>query len=52
MINQKNITVITKKLELRHHCFDQIYATILMHILLQKEILLLPIQIMQKEMKQ
>ena len=30
----EKITVLTKKLELRHQCLDQIYATILMHILL------------------
>ena len=34
MTNQKNIKVLTKKLELRHQCLDQIHATILMHILL------------------
>ena len=32
--SKKKITVLIKKLELRHQCLDQIYATILMHILL------------------
>ena len=34
MINQKKTIILTKKLELKRQCLDQIYATILMHILL------------------
>ena len=34
MINQKKITMLTKKLELRHQCLDQIYVILVMHILL------------------
>ena len=51
MINQEEITMLTKKLELKHQCLDQIYVIILMPVLLQKELLLLLIQIMQKELK-
>ena len=34
MINQTKITVLTKKLELKHQCQDQIYAILVMHTLL------------------
>ena len=34
MINQKKITVLTKKSELKHQCLDQIYVILVMHILL------------------
>ena len=34
MINQKKITMLTKKLELKHQCLDQIYAILVMHTLL------------------
>ena len=34
MINQKETTMLTKKLELKHQCYDMIYVIILMHILL------------------
>ena len=34
MINQKKITVLTKKLELKHQCLDQIYVILVMRILL------------------
>ena len=34
MINQKKITTLTKKLKLKHQCLDQIYVTLVMHILL------------------
>ena len=34
MINQKKITILTKKLELKHQCLDQIYAILVMRILL------------------
>ena len=40
MINQKKITILTKKLELKHQCLDQIYAILVMRILLWKEITL------------
>ena len=32
--HQKNITMLTKKLELKHRCLDQIYLILVMHILL------------------
>ena len=41
MINQKKITILTKKLELKHQCLDQIHVILVMHTLLLKEILLL-----------
>ena len=34
MINQKKITIQTKKLELKHQCLDQIYVILVMHTLL------------------
>ena len=34
MINQKKITMLTKKLELKHQCLDQICVILVMHILL------------------
>ena len=34
MINQKKITVLTKKFELKHQCLDLIYAILVMRILL------------------
>ena len=34
MINQEEITVLTKKLELKHQCEDQIYVILMMPILL------------------
>ena len=34
MINQKKITTLTKKLELKHQCLDQIYVILVMRILL------------------
>ena len=34
MINQKKITILTKKLELKHQCLDQIYVILVMHTLL------------------
>ena len=34
MINQKKITMLTKKLELKHQCLDQIYVILVMRILL------------------
>ena len=52
MIKQEDIiATLTKKLELKHLCWDQIYVIILMHILLWKEILLSLIQMVQKEKK-
>ena len=32
--SEKKITILTKKLELKHHCLDQIYVILVMHILL------------------
>ena len=46
MINQKKITILTKKLELKHQCLDQIYVILVMHTLLCKEVLLLKVIIM------
>ena len=34
MINQKKNTILTKKLELKHHCLDQIYVILVKHTLL------------------
>ena len=34
MINQKKITILLKKLELKHQFLDQIYVILVMHILL------------------
>ena len=34
MINQKKVTMLTKKLELKHQCLDQIYVILVMHTLL------------------
>ena len=34
MINQKKITILTKKLELKHQCLDEIYVILVMRILL------------------
>ena len=34
MINQKKITILTKKLELKHQCLDQIYVILVMHTFL------------------
>ena len=34
MINQKKITILTKKLELKHQCLGQIYVILVMHTLL------------------
>ena len=34
MINQKKVTILTKKLELKHQCLDQIYVILVMHTLL------------------
>ena len=34
MINQKRITILTKKLELKHQCLDQVYVILVMHTLL------------------
>ena len=42
----EKITTLTKKLELKHQCFDQIYVILAMHTLLLKEILLLKVIIM------
>ena len=39
MINQKKMITQTKKLELKHQCWDQIYVILVMRILLWKEIL-------------
>ena len=36
MINQKKMTTLTKKLELKRQCLDQIYAILVMRTLLQK----------------
>ena len=41
MINQKKIITLTKKLELKHQCWDKIYVILVMRILLWKELLLL-----------
>ena len=41
-----------KEIRIKHQCLDQIYVILVMHTLLLKEILLLLIQIMQKEIKQ
>ena len=53
MINQEEkITTSTKKLELKHQCYEQIYVILVMHALLYYfEILLLQNQLMQKETK-
>ena len=51
MIKQGEVPMSTKKLELKHQCWDQIYVIILMHIMLWKEILLSLIQMMQQEIK-
>ena len=37
MINQKKMITQTKKLELKHQCWDQIYVILVMRILLWKE---------------
>ena len=34
VINHKKITILTKKLELKHQCLDQIYVILVMHTLL------------------
>ena len=34
MINQKKVTILTKKLELKHQCLDQIYVILVMRTLL------------------
>ena len=34
MINQKETTALTKKLELKLQCYDQIFVILAMHILL------------------
>ena len=34
MINQKKVTTLTKKLELKHQCLDQVYVILVMRILL------------------
>ena len=34
MINQKKVTILTKKLELKHQCLDQIYVILVMHTFL------------------
>ena len=34
MINQKKITILTKKLELKHQCLDEIYVILVVHVLL------------------
>ena len=34
MINQKEIAALTKKIELKHQCLDQIYVILAMRILL------------------
>ena len=34
LINQKKITMLRKKLELKHQCLDQIYVILVMRILL------------------
>ena len=46
MINHKKITILTKKLKLKHQRLDQIYVILVMHLLLLKEILLLKVVIM------
>ena len=52
MFNQKKIISQTKKSELKHQCYDQIYATLMMSILFCKEILLFKvIMILIKEIK-
>ena len=37
-INQKKITALTKKLESKHQCWDQIYVILVMHIVVKGEI--------------
>ena len=34
MINQKKVATLTKKLELKHQCLDQVYVILVMPILL------------------
>ena len=34
MVNQKKITILTQKLELKNQCLDQIYVILVMHTLL------------------
>ena len=34
MINHKKMTMLTKILELKHQCLDQIYVILVMHLLL------------------
>ena len=52
MIKEEEIIItLTKKLELKHQSWDQIYMIILMHILLWKEILVLQNKMVQKETK-
>ena len=36
MINQENMTMLIKKLQLKRQCYDQIYVIILMHILFKR----------------
>ena len=35
MINQKKITTLTKKLDLKHQCLDQIYVILAMRIVVK-----------------
>ena len=51
MINQEKTTMLTKKLELKLQCREQIYVILGMHILLQEELLLLKYQTMQEKTK-
>ena len=50
MINQKKITVLTNKLELKHQCLD--LCDFSDAYIVEKGKLLLLMQIMQKEIKQ
>ena len=40
MINQKKITTLTKKLDLKHQCLDQIYVILAMRIVVKGNITL------------
>ena len=35
MVNQKKVTALINKLELNHHCLEQIYVILVIRILLQ-----------------
>ena len=47
-IKQEEATISAKKLELKNQFHEQIYAILLTHILLRKELLLLQNQMKQK----